>query len=149
MSSGLVPRIGEVRPPDAWDILRETPTAVLIDVRTSVEWAFVGVPDLSELGKDTAFIEWARYPDMHPNPTFVADVTDRIGARPTGPVMFLCRSGVRSLRAAQAVGDALARDGTSVVCLNVAEGFEGDLDENRHRGVSRGWKAHGLAWRQT
>jgi hypothetical protein len=31
---------------------------------------------------------------------------------------------------------------------NIAGGFEGDPDTERHRGRVNGWKADGLPWRQ-
>jgi hypothetical protein len=33
-------------------------------------------------------------------------------------------------------------------CHNVAGGFEGPLDDDRHRGSAGGWKATGLPWIQ-
>jgi hypothetical protein len=33
-------------------------------------------------------------------------------------------------------------------CHNVAGGFEGPLDDDRHRGSADGWKAAGLPWLQ-
>jgi rhodanese-related sulfurtransferase len=63
--------------------------------------------------------------------------------RPERPVLFLCRSGVRSAAAAEAA----ARAGYAHA-YNVTEGFEGPLDADGHRGVS-GWKAAGLPWRQS
>jgi len=32
---------------------------------------------------------------------------------------------------------------------NILEGFEGDKDENGHRGNVSGWKAAGLPWMQS
>ncbi|WP_227258134.1 rhodanese-like domain-containing protein [Kangsaoukella pontilimi] len=109
----------------------------------------MGVPDLEEVGHETVFVEWAAFPDMSINPRFVAEVLEAVGGGNSGPLLFLCRSGARSLRAAAAVHDHLSRDGRNVTCLNVAEGFEGDLDPQGHRGGLNGWKARGLAWRQS
>jgi hypothetical protein len=33
-------------------------------------------------------------------------------------------------------------------CHNVADGFEGPLDQHRRRGMAAGWKAAGLPWLQ-
>ena len=49
------------------------------------------------------------------------------------------RSGGRSLAAAKAMAEAGYR-----ACHNVAGGFEGPLDDDRHRGSAGGWKATGL-----
>ena len=34
-------------------------------------------------------------------------------------------------------------------CFNIADGFEGPLDDKRHRGAIGGWKAQGLPWSQS
>ncbi|WP_328794939.1 rhodanese-like domain-containing protein [Jannaschia marina] len=119
-----------------------------MDVRTSAEWTFVGWSDLSALGKETVQHEWKSWPDMSPNPAFAGALLDEIGELPSR-ILFMCRSGARSMHAAQAVAEALSVRGVEVPCINVAEGFEGDLDENSHRGGLNGWKARGLAWRQS
>ncbi|MEM6891715.1 MAG: rhodanese-like domain-containing protein [Pseudomonadota bacterium] len=149
MGTGNSPLVGQVCPKQAWEILGSDKDARLIDVRTQAEWAFVGVPDLTDSAHDTLFIEWARYPEMSPNPTFVADVKEALGGDNPGTLLFICRSGVRSLHAAMAVATSFARNGSEITCLNVMEGFEGDLDASGHRGDHNGWKARGLAWRQS
>lgn len=131
---------------ETWRRLTESKNAVLIDVRTRAEWTFVGVPDLATLGKQTVLVEWLGFPDNRPNPNFVAELTGRLGA--LGAVkdtelLFICRSGARSQLAAQ----AMMRAGYTR-CFNVAEGFEGPLDDLRHRGVQSGWKAQALPWMQ-
>ena len=141
--------IPEIDPLGAWEIIETDPDAVLIDVRSQAEWSFVGVPDLSELGKATITVEWAQFPGMSKNPHFVVALTEQIGTPPKGPLLFLCRSGVRSLHAARAVRQHFDGLGEAVVCINVAEGFEGDLDVDGHRGRLGGWRFHGLAWRQS
>ena len=143
------PLVSEVTPSDAWDLLSEDDQAVLVDVRTAPEWGFVGGPDLSGLGRDVLRVEWSSWPDMVPDPAaFAGAVMDAAGALPSR-FLFICRSGARSMKAAMAVSDVLSAKGTPVECVNVAEGFEGDLDELNHRGGLNGWKARGLAWRQT
>ncbi len=141
--------VGNVDPNEAWDILTSSENARLIDVRTHAEWSYVGVADLRELGQAPIFIEWASYPDMSVNPAFAEGVEDALGDADPGPLLFLCRSGVRSLKAAFMVTEHFASQGKSVTCLNVAEGFEGDVDASGHRGSHNGWKARGLAWRQS
>jgi len=141
--------IEQVTPRHAWDILSENPDAMLIDVRTRAEWGFVGVPDLSTLGKSTVFVEWAKWPDMSQDPAFIAAATAEIGPEMPGTMLFLCRSGVRSLYAADAVARHLRALGSGGKCINVAEGFEGDKDEFSHRGRLNGWKFHGLPWVQS
>lgn len=150
MSTTAVPRIKEVLPVDAWAILQtERGAAVLVDVRTKAEWAFVGLPDLTAIGQDLACVEWQSWPDISPNPSFTSELRERLGDREVTTLLFICRSGVRSMRAAEAVSSASATAGGMVACVNVATGFEGDLCGNGQRGRLTGWKAAGLPWRQS
>jgi rhodanese-related sulfurtransferase len=149
MSTDAVPSISEALPVDVWDTLKEDSSAVLIDVRTKSEWDFVGKPDLSSLGQQILCIEWASYPDMVQNPDFVTTVMENLDGRTPSQIFFLCRSGVRSLGAAKAVAAALTEHPFSCQCVNVLEGFEGDLDPQKKRGGLNGWKARGLPWGQS
>jgi len=149
MSTDQVPSIGEVLPTDAWDILKTEKSARLIDVRTQAEWDFVGLPDLSGLGHTTLCVEWVSFPEMSKNQHFVDSVNEALGDGTPGKLLFLCRSGVRSLHAARAVTSWFAERGQPVECLNVVEGFEGDLNDDGKRGIRNGWKHRGLAWRQS
>lgn len=142
-------QVGEVSPTEAQDLLRELPGARLVDVRTQAEWEFVGVPDVSDMGQTLYCVEWASHPGMIQNADFVLQLEDALGEGDYGPVLFLCRSGVRSLRAAEAFAAHMADKGRPVACMNVAEGFEGVLDPDRHRGNASGWKARGLPWQQS
>ncbi len=149
MGTGSSPLVGEVDPTEAWHILETDNSARLIDVRTRAEWTFVGIPDTGELAQKPLFIEWSRFPDMSHNPAFATELEEALGSDSPGPLLFLCRSGARSLQAAMTVAGHFAQKGATVNCLNVAEGFEGDLDASGHRGDHNGWKARGLAWRQS
>lgn len=134
---------GDLTPTDTYRLLADDPDAVLVDVRTDAEWAYVGVPDLGALGKSLVRVQWVRFPDGTPNETFLDELT-AAGIRPEQPIAFLCRSGVRSVAAAKAVTQAgFGR------AYNVLEGFEGGLDAAGHRGGEGGWKASGLPWRQS
>jgi len=141
-------RVSEVDPRNAWKILSTDAGAVLVDVRTAPELGFVGGPDLSELGKGVLHVEWKTWPDMSPHPDFVGALMEELSGLPTR-LLFICRSGARSMQAALAAADALPARGVSAECTNVSEGFEGDLDARRQRGALNGWKAHGLDWRQS
>ena len=134
--------VQDVRPAEAWDALRNDPAAVLVDVRTDAEWTFVGLPDLSTAGKQPALIPWQVYPSMGVNGAFT-DHLRKAGATPLNRIYFLCRSGARSLAAAQAAQAAGFPNS-----YNVADGFEGPPDAEGHRGTVAGWKAEGLPWRQ-
>jgi len=133
---------GDVSPSEAWQILEQEPDAVMVDCRTDMEWRHVGLPDLSGLGKETLCVQWQRYPDMSVNEAFAKDLAAQ-GVRPEQTVLFLCRSGVRSMSAAIAMTARGYRR-----CLNVSGGFEGPHDAERHRGRIAGWKASGLPWVQ-
>ncbi|HVZ70547.1 MAG TPA: rhodanese-like domain-containing protein [Rhizomicrobium sp.] len=134
---------GDVSPADAWASLKGDQAAQMVDVRTTAEWNFVGLPDLSGLNREVRLVEWQSYPTMAPNPDFVAQVAAAIPDK-NAAIYFLCRSGARSRSAAI----AMTRAGYTRA-YNIAGGFEGDLNAERHRGAQNGWKASGLPWRQT
>lgn len=91
---------GDITPEEAWKLLSENSEAVLVDCRTDAEWRFVGVPDLSSLQRDVVYIEWNRSDGTH-NDGFVEDLK-AAGVSGERPVVFLCRSGNRSIGAAEA-----------------------------------------------
>jgi rhodanese-related sulfurtransferase len=131
-----LPYFGALTPSDAYTLMKATPQARLIDVRTRPEWDYVGhVPD-------TQLLEWNLYPDGTRNPDFLAQLR-ALAPDPGAPLLFLCRSGVRSdgaARVAAAAGYAQA--------FNILEGFEGDKDGQGHRGTLSGWRKAGLPWVQ-
>jgi len=141
--------VAEVLPHEAWEILKTEPNTVLVDVRTKAEWSYVGTPDLESLNKQAIRIEWLAFPEMSVNPEFTGELFSQFGDRFPDQIFFVCRSGVRSLDAAEYVADVIAEIGRSTVCVNVAEGFEGDLNSDKHRGALNGWKTRGLPWKQT
>jgi rhodanese-related sulfurtransferase len=128
-------------------MLKADPKAQLVDVRTMAEWNFVGLPDLGALGRGVHCVEWQQFPTGSINPDFVDEISGAlaaVGAAKDTPVLFLCRSGGRSRAAAIAMSEAGYQKS-----FNVAGGFEGDLDGERHRGKQNGWKAAGLPWKQS
>ncbi len=132
---------GDITPREAWDLLREHPDAVLVDVRTEAEWKFVGVPDTTSIERPTILIEWVSTAGAR-NDNFVGQLKEA-GIDGERPVVFLCRSGQRSVGAAKAATAAGIEPS-----YNVLEGFEGPIDAEGHRGTI-GWKAIGLPWRQS
>lgn len=134
---------GDVSPTDAFAMLADDPDAVLVDVRTRAELAYVGYPDLSSLGKRLVAVEWQQFPTGAQNPQFFEELAEQ-GVTGDAPVLFICRSGARSRFAAIA---ATAHDFSEA--YNVADGFEGHIDQGGHRGATSGWKASDLPWRQT
>jgi rhodanese-related sulfurtransferase len=138
---------GDVTASEAYELLRREPKAQLVDVRTKAEWSFVGVADLSGLGKEPLLAEWQRYPSMEVATDFVSGLERELARRGVGrdnTILCICRSGARSLAAATAMVAAGWPNSR-----NVAGGFEGPLDGERHRATLDGWKAAGLPWIQS
>ncbi len=141
--------VDELGPKDTYNHLSNHESAALVDVRTRAEWSFVGIPDVQELGTPLWLVEWISFPAMAPNTQFVDQLSAEAGGSLPERLFFICRSGARSMMAAQSVAAAMQEKGHPLHCTNVAEGFEGDLDGKGHRGAYNGWKAHGLPWRQS
>ena len=134
--------VENVSPRQAWEALGTDPKAQMVDVRTDAEWAYVGLPDLTEAGKQPVLIPWQQFPSMQVNAEFTEHLR-QAGFKPEHRIYFLCRSGVRSAAAA----DAAIKAGFPHA-YNVADGFEGPPDAEGHRGALAGWKAEALPWRQ-
>jgi rhodanese-related sulfurtransferase len=133
LSTGLS-YAGGVPPKLAWALV-EAGEAVLVDVRTAEERKFVGhVPG-------SVHVSWASGTAMTRNPRFVRELEAKTGKDTT--ILLLCRSGKRSDLAA----DAAAKAGFTRA-FNVLEGFEGEIDEQQHRGGLGGWRSHNLPWVQ-
>jgi len=131
-----LPYGGALLPKEAFALLKSVPGATLIDVRTQAELYWVGrVP-----GAQT--IEWSSYPGGARNPDFLAQLQAAV-PNTDAPVMFLCRSGVRSHNAAMLAGSA-----GYTQSFNVLEGFEGDRNGQGHRNTVGGWRVAGLPWEQ-
>lgn len=133
---------GDIPPQQAWAMLEQDARAQLVDVRTPAEWTYVGVPDLSSMGKEVKLIPWMLFPGMEFNPEFGEQLA-KVTADHEAPLLFLCRSGVRSRAAAVAATRLGYRH-----CYNIGSGFEGVHDASRHRGTVNGWKVDGLPWMQ-
>lgn len=134
-------KIKQVDPLQAQEILQQNPYARLFDVRSKVEFDYVGHP----LG--AIHVPWKEFPQWQENTKFVESVTQALtndgAADNDRPLLMICRSGARSLQA----GERLMEHGYTDV-YNVEEGFEGDKDDHQHRGNINGWRFHGLAWEQ-
>lgn len=138
---------GDLSAEDAYAFLEGRPNAVLVDVRTRAEWNYVGVPDLSSIGREPILLEWQSFPSTGADPAFAEKLEAELTARGTpanAPLLFLCRSGARSRAAAIALTLRGRPD-----CFNIGDGFEGPLDGEQHRGALAGWKAASLPWSQT
>ncbi|CAI8807511.1 rhodanese-like domain-containing protein [Methylocaldum szegediense] len=129
--------VKSLTPPEAWDVLQKRTEAVLLDVRDPLEFSYVGHP------RGAVNIPWKRAPDWKPDPDFVERVRQAVPNADT-PLFVLCRSGQRSLEAAKVLASAGYSDVT-----NIEQGFEGPLDEHKHRSSVGGWRYHGLPWEQS
>ncbi|HEY8276932.1 MAG TPA: rhodanese-like domain-containing protein [Methyloceanibacter sp.] len=130
-----------------WEALVSRPKSQLIDVRTRAEWTYVGLPDLGSIGKRPILVEWQTFPDQAIDFRFAERLVGELkalGVEKGDDLYFICRSGGRSLAAAEAMAELGYQ-----ACHNVAGGFEGPLDDDRHRGSVLGWKAVGLPWLQS
>jgi rhodanese-related sulfurtransferase len=125
---------GDLTPQEAWDKLEQG--AILVDVRTEGEWAHIGIPDTKATENDPLFIQWT-FPGGIPNPDFINDLNQQAPEDRATELVFLCRSGQRSIAAAIAATQA------GFTSYNVLEGFEGDPDRFGERTVN-GWKNRGL-----
>ena len=147
MQSMEAVHIQDVPVEEVWAHLEEDPGSVLIDVRTRAEWTYVGVPLLSSIGKATVFVEWDDFATGGLVPDFVGRLKaelGRLGVADDAPLHFICRSGSRSRQAA-----VMATAAGYSKAFNVASGFEGRLDAERHRATKGSWKGEGLPWVQS
>lgn len=134
--------VKEISAKDAWELCQENSRALLIDVRSSMEYLFVGHP------VGAIHVPWIDEPDWEINPHFATEIRKlALGGlhESSGdvPVILICRSGNRSEEA----GKVLMEAGLMNV-VHVNEGFEGELDDNHHRSTKGGWRYHGLPWEQ-
>jgi len=136
--------VSTVNPRQAYAMLENDPTAVLVDVRSTMEFLMVGHP------VGAIHISWLDEPDFTPNPQFVRQVRELMlgGAicepgQGCPPILLICRSGRRSLEAGHQLAEAGLRE-----IYNIAGGFEGPLDDHHRRSTVAGWRFEGLPWEQ-
>ena len=129
-------------PKMAVERLQNNPQALFVDVRSKAEFKYVGYPENSIL------IPWIDDPNWQPNPEVFSDsVMQELDGRENllnTEIILICRSGFRSNEALK----CLENKGFTQVS-HVASGFEGDLDENDHRGNLNGWRHDGMPWSQS
>ncbi len=129
--------IENLTPQQSWELMQSNAQAVLIDVRTKIEHGFVGHP------LQSVHVPWKEAPDWQVNDDFVNQIQQIVNDKSV-PVLLLCRSGQRSLEAAK----LLEVQGFEHL-VNILDGFEGALDENKHRGNISGWRYSQLPWEQS
>ena len=125
---------GDLTPQEAWAKLEEG--AILVVVRTEGEWAHIGMPNTAATENDPLFIQWT-FPGGIPNPEFIEQLKQQAPEDDGTELVFLCRSGQRSIAA------AIAATRAGFTSYNVLEGFEGEPDRYGERTVN-GWKNRGL-----
>lgn len=130
------PYAGGLLPHEAHELLQLAPGARLIDVRSHAELELIGtIPG-------ALHVEWQSWPGWVLNPHFKTQLIQ--ATDPESLLIFICRSGHRSHRAAAACTEAGRGS-----CYNVLEGLEGDLNKaTSHRNELNGWKQRGLPWSQ-
>lgn len=128
--------------------------ALLIDVRSRAEVAFLGMPTDADANIPymtvVSFDEWDEKKEtfkMSPNSEFVMRVEELVsqkGLSKESPIYLICRSGSRSAKASK----LLALAGYTDV-YTVTDGYEGDKAKQGPRKGERvvnGWKNAGLPW---
>ena len=88
MTASLSQNVIEESPLETWSGLTRINDAVLVDVRTKAEWSFIGIPDLSAIGKQVILLEWRQYPDMSVNDGFVEDLLEQLGGFAPSKIYF-------------------------------------------------------------
>ncbi len=132
-----------IDPDDAWKKMQEDPAVLLVDVRSDMEFLMIGHP----AGAVNA--AWIDHPSWTVNPNFVSEVRKLMLGRVSGyaqnsvSLILICRSGNRSVAAAK----ALMAEGVQHIHV-INGGFEGPLDDERHRNTVAGWRHAGLPWEQ-
>ena len=133
-----------VNPRQAAEMIQSEPKSLFIDVRSHMEYLFIGHPS------GALHIPWIDEPEWTVNPHFVRDIRQLLlgglahdGSGDNVPIFLICRSGKRSKEA----GERLIEEGFTNV-YNIANGFEGELDEQHHRSTRGGWRFEGLPWEQ-
>ncbi len=139
-----MPELKNITPEAAFKILQKNPRAVLIDIRSDMEFLFVGHPT------HASHIPWINEPDWDINPHFTAEVRKLLlgniisnDEEHSAPIILICRSGNRSIEA----GKQLLRDGIKNIS-HIETGFEGKLNDEHQRSSINGWRFDGLPWSQ-
>lgn len=135
-----LPYAGAVTPSEAFALIQADSSVILVDVRTNAERDWVGRVIIPE--QQHAAVQWTQYPGNVPNPAFLSELA--ASAKKDTPLLFMCRSGVRSRHAAK-----LATENGYLHCFDILEGFEGEKDTAGHRKNINGWCRANLPWSST
>ena len=135
-------KIKTISSPEAWQLCQQDPRTLLIDVRSGMEYLFVGHP------KGAIHVPWIDEPDWVINKDFVTEIRKlllggSVESSHEVAIVLICRSGNRSGEAGEVLLDAGMKN-----VYNVVDGFEGKLDDQHHRSTQGGWRYHELPWEQ-
>lgn len=138
-------QVTDISPTDAWKLIQEKPISLFVDVRSHMEFLFIGHP------VSAIHIPWIDEPDWTVNPRFVTEIRQLVlgglshneDNLHSVPIILICRSGQRSKES----GNLLIQEGFTNV-YNISTGFEGELDDNHQRSTKNGWRFDGLPWEQ-
>ena len=138
--------IKQISSKEAFEEINSNAGALLIDVRSELEWKKIGIPDLGDLNENLILLELQSMPSMEYNQNFLVELEEALNDKNVNNVMFICKAGVRSQAAAvQSMGVLLNKNKSIKIC-NISDGFEG-------KGFSifgdkaPGWKNSGLPWK--
>ena len=136
--------IKEINSTEAYSILQKSENAVLIDVRSTMEYEYVGRP------VNAIHVPIKEPPGWEIRVDFINNIKSELTKKFPNiqnlseiHILLLCRSGKRSEQAAL----ILESEGYKNT-INITDGFEGDKDANGHRSVINGWRFNKLPWEQ-
>ena len=136
--------IKEINSTEAYSILQKLENAVLIDVRSTMEYEYVGHP------VNAIHVPIKEPPGWEIRVDFINNIKSELTKKFPNiqnlseiHILLLCRSGKRSEQAAL----ILESEGYKNT-INITDGFEGDKDANGHRSVINGWRFNKLPWKQ-
>ena len=112
-----------IKATDAFDFLSKKDNSYLIDTRSDIEWTSTGIPDLSSINKETNLINWGPVLDQFFFEKYKNFLLSSFNQNDN--LLFICRSGSRSLMAAQfAIKFGFENS------FNIFEGFYNENDQN-------------------
>ena len=138
--------IKQISSNEAFEEINSNVGALLIDVRSELEWKKIGIPDLGDLNEHLVLLELQSMPSMEINQNFLAELEETLRNRNVKNVMFMCKAGVRSQAAAVKSTSVLLNANKSIKICNVSDGFEGK-GFSIFGGKTSGWKNSGLPWK--
>ena len=138
--------IKQISSNEAFEEINSNVGALLIDVRSELEWKKIGIPDLGDLNERLVLLELQSMPTMEINQNFLAELEETLRNRNVKNVMFMCKAGVRSQAAAVKSISVLLNANKSIKICNVSDGFEGK-GFSIFGGKTSGWKNSGLPWK--